>query len=149
MDMSLLGALVAFVGVILVAFIWFSPSHRLARWSNQAHRWDYATANARFHEARRTIVAQLRHPQGQTGKDLADAAFVLAIACTDRINQLNGKEHGPEQHEKIRRTLMRMFQRDAEYWGVGEYGIEALGRDQEPALFAVRQSRMGATSTSR
>jgi hypothetical protein len=149
MGMSLLGALIAFVGIILVAFIWFSPSHRLARWAQQTHRWDYAMANARFQDARRTVVAQLRHPQGSTGKDIADAAFELAVMCTDRINQLNGKEHGPEQHERIRRVLRRMFQRDADYWGAGEYGIESLGLDQEPALFAVQRGRASITPTTR
>ena len=121
MGMSFLGALIALVGIIFVAFIWFSPSNRLARWANQAHRWDYATANAHFQEARRTVVAQLRRPQGQTGKDLSDASFVLAVACTDRINELNGKEHGPAHLDRLRRTLMRMFQRDADYWVAGEY----------------------------
>ncbi len=144
MGMSFLGALIALAGIIFVAFIWFSPSHRLARWANQAHRWDYATANARFQEARRTVVAQLRHPQGATGQDLSDAAFVLAVACTDRINELNGKAHGPVHHDKLRRTLMRTFQRDAAYWVAGEYGIEALGGDQEPALFAGQRNRAGA-----
>lgn len=132
-----------------MAFIWFSPSHRLARWANHAHRWDYATANAHFQEARRTVVAQIRHPLGQTGKELSDAAFVLAVACTDRINELNGKEHGAAHQDRLRRTLMRMFQRDADYWVAGEFGIEALGSDQEPALFAGQRNRAGATVSTR
>lgn len=149
MNITLAGALLAFVGIVIVAFIWFSPGFRLARWAKQAHRWDYATANARFLEARRTVVSQLRHPQGHTGQMLSDAAFDVAVACTNRINQLNGKDHGPAHQDSIRRTLLRTFQREADYWVAGEYGIEALGRDQEPALFAGKRSSMGPTSTAR
>ena len=149
MNISLLLGLIASVGIIFVAFIWFSPIHRLARWTKQAQGWDYATANARFQEARRTVIAQLRHPAGQTGKDLSDAAFNLVVACTDRMNELNGKEHGPAQHERIRRTLTQTLKREADYWVAGEYGIEALGRDQEPALFAGQHSRADTTPTMR
>ena len=141
MNISIISAIVALAGGILVAFIWFSPGNRLARWAKQAHRWDYATANARFQEVRRTVVAQLRHPEGVTGQALSDAAFLVAIACTDRINQLNGKEHGARHHELIRRNLLRTFQCEAEYWVAGEYGIDALGSDQEPALFARQRNQ--------
>lgn len=131
-----------------MAFFWFSPGFRLARWEKQAQRWDYATANARFLEARRTVVSQLRHPEGHTGQALADAAFDVAVACTDRINELNAKEHGPGQHERIRRSLLRTFQREADYWVSGEFGIEALGRDQEPALYASRPTTLGSTPSA-
>jgi hypothetical protein len=136
MNISLVGAFFAILGIAIVAFIWFSPAFRLARWAKQAARWDYATANAHFLEARRTVVSQLRHPQGHTGQALADAAFEVAVACTDRINELNGKEHGAAHHAKLHRTLLRVFQREADYWVSNDYGIESLGRDQEPALYA-------------
>jgi hypothetical protein len=145
MNISLVGAFFATLGIAIVAFIWFSPTFRLTRWTKQAPRWDYATANAHFLEARRTVVSQLRHPQGHTGQVLADAAFEVAVACTDRINELNGKEHGAAHHERLRRTLLRVFQREADYWVSTDYGIESLGRDQEPALYAGQQKIPGAT----
>jgi hypothetical protein len=146
MNISIVIAIVGVAGVALMAFVWFSPGNRLSRWAKQAHRWDYATANARFQEARRTVVAQLRHPEGVTGQALSDAAFLVAVACTDRINQLNGKEHGVRHHERIRGNLMRTFQREAEYWVAGEYGIDALGSDQEPALFARQRNQHAGLS---
>lgn len=148
MNISLVGAFFAIFGIAIVTFIWFSPGFRLARWAKQAPRWDYATANAHFLEARRTIVAQLRHPEGHTGQALADAAFEVAVVCTDRINELNGKEHGTAHHERLRRTLLRVFQREADYWVSADYGIESLGRDQEPALFASTQKTLGSTPTT-
>lgn len=148
MSISLAGAFFAIFGISLVAFIWFSPGFRLARWSKQAHDWDYATANVRFLEAKRTVVSQLRHPEGHTGQALSDAAFDVAVACTDRINQLNGKDHGTAQHERIRRGLLRMFQREADYWVSGDFGIEALGRDQEPALYAKQPSAPGGARSA-
>lgn len=136
MDITLAGAFFSIVAITIAAFIWFSPSFRLARWAKQAQHLDYATANARFLEAKRTVVSQLRHPEGHTGQALSDAAFEVAIACTDRINELNGREHGPSQRDSIRRSLLRTFQREADYWVSGDIGIESLGRDQEPALYA-------------
>ena len=149
MNISIVGAAVAVAGIIIVAFIWFSPSYRLARWAKQAQGWDYATANARFIEARKIIVSQLRHPEGHTGQALSDAAFEVVVACADRINQLNGKEHGTAHHERLRKNLLRTFQREADYWVSGEGGIESLGRDQEPALFAAKRNDPGPAPIAR
>jgi hypothetical protein len=147
MNISLAGAFFVVLSLAIVAFIWFSPGFRLARWARHAHQWDYATANERFLEARRTVVSQLRHPEGHTGQALADAAFDVAVACTDRINELGGKEHGKAHHDRIRRQLLRTFQREADYWVSGDFGIEALGRDQEPALYASRKTAGPTPST--
>lgn len=132
----MVGASVAVLGLIFVAIVWFSPESRLLRWASQAPRWDYATANSRLQEARRVVVSQLRHPNGEISQTLADAAFELAVACTDRVNELNGKSHGPTHQDRLRRTLLKTFQKEADYWVVGGYGIDSLGRDQEPALYA-------------
>jgi len=140
MGMILVGASVGVLGLIFVSIVWFSPQSRLVRWAKQASRWDYATANSRLQEARRVVVAQLRHPNSEISKSLADAAFDLALACTDRLNELNGKPHGPTQQERLRRALLKTFQKEADYWGVGGYGIDSLGRDQEPSLFASQRS---------
>ena len=127
-------------GMVVAILTWLKPESRFQRWTKQARRWDYATANSRFQEARRVVVSQLRHPSGETTQDVADAAFDLTVACTDRINELNGKPHGLEEQGRLRRNLLRTFQRDADYWVAGEYGLENLGRDQEPALFAARSA---------
>ncbi len=148
MNITLAGAFFSIAALTIAAFIWFSPSFRLARWARKAQHLDYATANARFLDAKRTVVSQLRHPEGHIGQALSDAAFEVAVACTDRINELNGKEHGPAQHDRIRRGLLRTFQREADYWVSGEFGIESLGRDQEPALYA-NQRAPGATTSTR
>lgn len=136
MGTTLLGVSVAILGSIFVAIVWFSPESRLIRWAKQASEWDYATANSRFQEARRAVVAQFRHPNGEISQSLANAAFELAVACTDRINELNGKPYGPTQQNHLRHSLLKTFQQEAEYWVVGGEGIDALGRDQEPALYA-------------
>ena len=144
MGMVLVGASVAILGLIFVAIVWFSPESRLVRWAKQAPRWDYATANSRFQEARRVVVSQHRHPNGEISKSLADAAFDLAVACTDRLNELNGKPHGPTHQERLRRALFKMLQKDADYWVVGDYGIDSLGRDQEPSLYASQRGPIAA-----
>ncbi len=140
--MSIMLVVTTFVvlGSFFVSIVWFSPESRLLRWAKQASRWDYATANARFHEARQVVVGQLRHPNSEISKSLADAAFDLAVACSDRLNELNRKPHGPTQQEPLRRALLRTFQKEADYWGVGDYGIDTLGRDQEPSLYASQRS---------
>ncbi len=140
MSMMLVGISVAVLGLIFISIVWFSPESRLIRWAKQASRWDYATANCRFQEARQVVVAQIRHPNGEISKSLADAAFDLAVASTDRLNELNGKPHGATQQERLRRSLLKTFQKEAEYWGVGNYGIDSLGRDQEPSLYASQRS---------
>jgi hypothetical protein len=146
MGTILIGVSAVILGSIFVAIVWFSPESRLLRWAGQAARWDYATANARMQEARRVVVSQLRHPNGEVSQSLADAAFELAVACTDRINELNGMPHGAENHERLRRALLRTFQKEADYWVVGGYGIESLGRDQEPALYATQRNSKTALS---
>ncbi len=148
MNMILVGASVALLGLIFVAIVWFSPESRLLRWAKQASRWDYATANSRLQEARRVVVAQFRHPNGEISQSLADAAFDLAVACTDRINQLNGKPHGPTHQDRLRRALLKTFQKEADYWVVGGYGIDSLGRDQEPALYASQRNAKTVQNSS-
>lgn len=140
MNMILVGASVAILGLIFVAIVWFSPESRLIRWARQAPHWDYATANSRLQEARRVVVAQLRHPNGEISQTLADAAFELAVACTDRLNELNGKSYGLAHQDRLRRVLLKTFQKEADYWVVGGYGIDSLGRDQEPALYASQRN---------
>jgi hypothetical protein len=138
MNTILVGTSITILGLIFAAIMWFSPESRLLRWAKQASHWDYATANSRLQEARRVVVSQFRHPNGEVSQSLADAAFDLAVACTDRINELNGKPHGPEHQDRLRRALFKTLQKEADYWVVGGYGIESLGRDQEPALYAAR-----------
>ena len=148
MGMILIGVSIAILGSIFVAILWFSPESRLIRWAKQAAHWDYATANARMQEARRVVVSQLRHPNGEVSQSLADAAFELAVACTDRINELNGMPHGAKNNERLRRALLRTFQKETDYWVIGGYGIETLGRDQEPALYATKPGSKTAHNLS-
>ncbi|MEO6023945.1 MAG: hypothetical protein ABIP64_12665 [Burkholderiales bacterium] len=136
--MSFFGVL---MGMAVVVFMWFRPESRFQRWAKQARGWDYMTANTRFQEARRVVVSQLRHPGGETSQSVADAAFDLTVACTDRMNELNGKLHGTDEQGRLRRNLLRTFQREADYWVAGEYGLENLGRDQEPTLFAAQRGK--------
>ncbi|MDQ3259198.1 MAG: hypothetical protein ABIW48_06135 [Burkholderiales bacterium] len=140
--MSMVFFVTSFTVLILffLSIVWFSPESRLLRWAKQASRWDYATANARFQEARQVVVGQLRHPNSEISKSLAEAAFDVALACSDRLNELNGKPHGPAQKEPLRRALLKSFRKEAEYWGVGDYGIDSLGCDQEPSLYASQRS---------
>lgn len=141
MRVAVMSFLFVLVGMGLVAFTWFRPESRFQRWAKRARGWDYTTAKTRFQEARRVVVSQLRHPDGETTQGMADAAFDLAVACTDRMNELNGKHHGTTVQEKLRRSLLRTFQREADYWVAGEYGLDNLGRDQEPALFAAQRGK--------
>ena len=136
-----LGLAVAVYGV----FLWSNPEIRLAQRALKAKQWDYAKANAEFQSARRIILARLRHPEGAITKGTSQAALDLAVACADRLNQLGGKAFGGEYRTRLRSQLQKQFQREADYWVSADYGLDTLGRDQEPALFAAHHN--AATKT--
>ncbi len=136
----------ALVGILLCLLIYrFIPlANRFDKLTRKAPRMDRRTALATFETARRTVISQLRNPYGkQISQAEADAALDAAVACLDRIDELEQKECGPANRAKIRRVLEARFRKEVDYWLQNDTAIDALGREQEPSVFAARQ-RVGS-----
>lgn len=67
-----------------------------------------------FDQACRIVVAQLAAPYSMqlTPQD-ADVALERAIACRNRVNQLDGAEHGPRFRRAYRSQLLSQLKRAA------------------------------------
>lgn len=131
----------ALAGILLcwVLYKLIPVGNRFERLARKIPKMDRAAVLSAFEAARRCVISQLRNPYGkQVSQAEANAALEIAVACLDRLDQLESKQHGPANRAKIRRVLETRFRREADYWVQNESGIEMLGREQEPSVFAAR-----------
>jgi hypothetical protein len=131
------------VGVLAgLLVLWFVLRSRRAsrtdRLMSRVATMDRRHALQAFELSRRAILFHLRNPYGKTTKAQAKAELELAVACLDRIDELEGKASGTTNRAQIRRVLETRFRREADYWLQNDSALEMLGREQEPSVFAAR-----------
>jgi hypothetical protein len=92
---------------------------------------DRAEVVAAFDEARKVVISRMRHPLGSVTQAGSEAALERAVACADRLDELNGKQHGQANRFKIRRELIRRFKEDADNWLGAEAASYPIFAEQE------------------
>jgi hypothetical protein len=133
------GLMLVAIAMILVAVnfgVIGDPAQRRIRKLAAMDRDAVATI---YEDTRLTVVSHMRHPRSDTSKLDTERAMQLAVACLDRLDQLDGRDHGSLNKAKLWRDLERRLRREAEYWTGGDSGFETLGREQEPSIFAAGQ----------
>jgi hypothetical protein len=84
-----------------------------------------------FDEARKIVISRMRNPLGSVTQAESEAALERAVACADRLDELDGKAHGQANRFKIRRELMRRFKEDADNWLGAEAASYPIFAEQE------------------
>lgn len=69
-----------------------------------------------FEESRKLFITRLRNPLGKVTQSEAEIALERAVACADRLDELDGRVHGTANRFKIRRELMLKFRNEADHW---------------------------------
>ena len=108
-------------GLAAIFLFWFASHFFRASGQLDKRRGSVASmareeARVAFEEARKIVIAQMRNAPGKISRIEEGAALELAIACLDRLDELDGKEHGPGNRLKIRRFLEQKLKREAEKW---------------------------------
>jgi len=138
MGVAALAALAGIVALwVILKLAYFG--NRVDRRARRLARMQRHEVTETFEAARRTVISQLRSPRGRAGQAEADAALEFAVACLDRLDELDGKDCGTANKAKIRRLLEVRLRKEADYWLQDESGIDFLGREQEPSVFAAQR----------
>jgi hypothetical protein len=99
-------ALVVFLLGLFFAFKVSAGNKRSKRAGEAASSLDLQATQQRLERAILYIVDHMTDPGSPVSGAVADTELEMALACVDRINELQGQEHGPAFRLKVRPQIL-------------------------------------------